>query len=311
MTRIVALGDSLSCGEGVGIHTHPHETWVGLLTGLIPGATLHQFAVAGARVDDVRDRQLPIAVACRPDLATVLVGLNDIVEAGFRADTFRRSLDTIVRALTADGATVLLGTLHDPTALRPLPAPLLIRRQVASRVEGVNDAVRDIAARTRDSGSVRVVDVTAIEALRALGAWHVDRVHPAPAGHRLIAAAAVQALAGTAHAPVGRLSTTAVPDPPGRLCRGRWLVAHGVPWLAHRGRGVVPAIITMARGAPSPVDHFPTARRGSGGGESLGDGEPARGNRPGQGATVEPALGCRPAAFDQVRGTPEVARAGG
>lgn len=117
LTRVVALGDSLSCGEGVGIHVQPGQTWVALLADALPGGSLHQLSVAGARVRDVLNHQLPGAMGQRPDLATVLVGLNDIIRTGFHPDRFRADLAEIVMGLRAADACVLLAI--PATAGRP------------------------------------------------------------------------------------------------------------------------------------------------------------------------------------------------
>lgn len=285
---MVSLGDSLSCGEGVGIHVEPGHTWGALLTTAIPGAGLLQLATAGARIRDVLTQQLAQALTCRPDLATVLVGLNDIIRAGFRPDRFRADLTTLVRALTATGTTVLLATLHDPGVLRPLPLTPQLRRQLTARVDMVNDAVRELA-----EDRVRVLDLTGIRELRLLGAWEVDRVHPAPAGHRLIAAAAVKALAGADLPTLAPMSPQPIPIEAGRAARARWILAHGIPWLVQHGGRVAPAALAMGR-------------NGSGGHDPVIG---SHGCGPLQATAGQPPLGRARAGLGEHAGTPEVAGA--
>ncbi|MDQ3475438.1 MAG: GDSL-type esterase/lipase family protein, partial [Actinomycetota bacterium] len=83
---VVALGDSFSCGEGVGLDIRPEQTWTALLCDALPGARLVNLSRAGARVRDVRRHQLPVAVTVRPELVTIVVGLNDVIRSGLSAE---------------------------------------------------------------------------------------------------------------------------------------------------------------------------------------------------------------------------------
>jgi lysophospholipase L1-like esterase len=290
--KVVALGDSLSCGEGVGIHVPSAQTWVTQLARAVPDAELSQLAVAGARAADVRREQLPNALSHRPALATVLVGLNDISRPGFHPDRFRDDLSTITRALRAAGATVLLATLHDPGALCPLPLPPQVRRHLLARVTVVNDIVSDLAA--GDDG-IRVLDLPGIAPLRRLGAWEVDRVHPSPAGHRLMAAAAVEALAGGGLPRLAPIACQPMPRAAGRRARARWILTCGVPWLVRHGGRVAPTVLTMRHdGQAGSAGHDPVSRADDRG--------------PFQTAAGEPPLGRVRTGFGEHAGTPEVAR---
>ncbi len=288
--RVAALGDSLSCGEGVGIHIEPDQTWAALLSHALPGASLSQLSVAGARVREVRSHQLPQALADPPVLATVLIGLNDIIRTGFAPDRFRADLTTVVGELTATGATVLMATLHDPGVMRPLPLPARLWRQLAARVAVVNDTVRDVAA---GDPRIRVVDLAGLGSLRRAGAWEVDRVHPSPAGHQVIAAAAVRALRGSDLSPFTPVPAQSMPRAAGRPARMKWVVTCGIPWLVQHGGRVVPAALSMGL-------------RESGGGDPVA----ATDDRgPFQAATGQPPLGSAGTGRGQIAGTPEVARA--
>ncbi len=99
MTVIVALGDRLTCGVGVGVRVPADETWVALLAAAAPGAELVRLAEPGARIHDLRLRQLPGAP--RADLVTALAGLNDVARAGFAEAQLRADMHRIIGA--ADG----------------------------------------------------------------------------------------------------------------------------------------------------------------------------------------------------------------
>lgn len=241
--RVVALGDSLSCGEGVGLRVPLEGTWPALLAEAVPGGRLLPLAVAGARTRDVRERQLPAAIAAQPHLATLLVGLNDVSRAGWDAGRVDADLRATTRALRRTGATVLLGRLHDPG--RHLPLPERVRDRVRRRVAAVNAAVDRAAAEARrgDGGDVHVLDLAAVPALLVRRAWAVDRLHPGEAAHALVAAAAARVLS-TAGLPVGVPAPQPLPArAPGAVRATWWASRHGGPWLAAHAREVlVPAL---------------------------------------------------------------------
>ena len=239
--RLVALGDSLSCGEGVGLRVPVERTWVGLLAAALPGAELVPLAAPGARVQDVVRDQLPRALAAPGGLTTVLAGLNDVARGGFDADAVAGGLHRCADALAPAG-DLLLVRLHDPTAVLPLPHAL--RRAVQGRVAVVNAAVDEAAART----GAAVLDLGRVPGLTARGAWATDRLHPSATGHALVARAAAAVLRRTG----ARVRATAPPPDgaaPGTRAECAWLVAHGLPWLArHAGSVGVPLVTTTARG---------------------------------------------------------------
>ncbi|MFP5218255.1 MAG: SGNH/GDSL hydrolase family protein [Actinomycetes bacterium] len=242
--RVVSLGDSTSCGEGVGLSVPLDATWPSLLAAALPGATLLPLAVAGSKVNDVRTVQLPAAVAAEPHLATLLVGLNDVARGGFRPEAFEHHLRHVVRALRRTGATVLLGRLHDPC--RHLPLPRGLRLQAAERVAAVNTAVDRAAAEPGARGVVHVLDLDAVPELRRREAWAVDRLHPNAAAHAAVARAAAALLRG-----VGLEVGTPIACPlparaPGRASLAWWTTRHGLPWLAAHVREVlVPALAAV------------------------------------------------------------------
>jgi len=176
---VVALGDSFSCGEGVGLDTCPEQTWPALLCAVLPGSRLVNLSRAGARVRDVRRHQLPTAIATEAQLATVMVGLNDVIRSGLSAEQLTADLQVLVKGLVDSGASVLVARWHDPGAVLRLPIGL--RRALGARLTTVNNAV-DAAvssAARRQSGSrvrdpyVRILDLAGVPELAdpGLGRW--------------------------------------------------------------------------------------------------------------------------------------------
>ena len=239
------------------------DTWVGLLA-----ASLHLevdlLAVPGMNAAEVRSHQLPRALAAPADVLTLLVGLNDVIRAGFDADATAGEIGILVDALCAVHPVVLVARLHDPTMVLPLPTS--VREHYRRRISVVNAAIDAAVKRHR---SAACLDLQGIPALRERRAWAVDRLHPSRRGHRLIASAALIEVAGCA--PMVRdpavLDSVAAPDErASRLDEARWLVRHGLPWLAMR----LPKAVLVAGGPhrDAGVDE-PGDRRGVPGPEEL------------------------------------------
>jgi lysophospholipase L1-like esterase len=228
--RLVALGDSFSCGEGVGVRTPLVDTWVGLLAACLQ-LDVDLLAVPGMKSAEVYRHQLHSALAAPADVVTVLVGLNDVIRSGFDAHATAVHVDALLDAVCAVHPVVLVVRLHDPTLVLPLPTR--VQQHYRCRIRAVNAAI-DAAVERHDAATC--LDLDGIPALRERGSWAVDRLHPNRRGHRLIASGALIALAG--RPPMCRDAAVLDVEYPeervSRLDEARWLVRHGLPWLAMR-----------------------------------------------------------------------------
>lgn len=244
--HLVSLGDSFSCGEGVGLRIDLPQTWVGLLAAALPDCRWTALAVAGATVGDVRREQLPVALAHRPDLVTLLVGLNDVVRAGFEPAEVAGHLHAVVESLLESGATVVLVRLHDPGAMLPFPRPLTgpLRRGLADRVGVLQAAVDNLA----DRPGVHVLDLADVPGLGDAAGWATDRIHPSATGHREIAVEASGVLRRAGSAVVPLASDPRGSSGPNAAAQLRWLVAHGLPWTASHLRSVALPLLAVAAG---------------------------------------------------------------
>jgi|KBSSwiStaDraftv2_1062776.scaffolds.fasta_scaffold19514_6 lysophospholipase L1-like esterase len=239
MSRLVALGDSYSCGEGVGVQVHRAHTWVGVLAHSL-GMELDVLACPGARIGHVLHEQLPVALTAPPSVATVLAGLNDVIRLGWSDEQVRDELLATVTGLRGADAVVLLARMHD--TLEPLPFPLPGRAQslVRHRLAVINAAV-DEAAR---AAGVEVLDLAAVPELRRRSGWAVDRLHPSIIGHRGIAASALEALAGAGISPSRPVAAPAVLPTPGQLAEIRWFARHGAPYLVRNAIKTSATVLT-------------------------------------------------------------------
>ena len=111
--RYVALGDSYTIGTSVTIA----ERWPDQLVARLPALDLvANLAVNGFTSRDVMEAELPRLDAVRPDVVTLLIGVNDVVqgvpEATYRANV-AHILDELVRRVGA--GRVLVVTTPDYT----------------------------------------------------------------------------------------------------------------------------------------------------------------------------------------------------
>ncbi|MFD3947433.1 SGNH/GDSL hydrolase family protein [Streptomyces sp. NPDC058579] len=241
--RFAVLGDSLS--EGVGDRVEgAWRGWAALLAeGLAgPGQRLEfrNLAISGAQSREVAEYQAPVAVAFRPDLASVVVGVNDTLRHTFDIEQLARRLDRVCADLTASGAVLLTACLPDPGRMLALPAPLA--RPLARRQRAVNTLVHALSARY-DAVHLHLADSTWTDD-RSL--WSADRLHPGERGHRAIAARFHDLLAardlahGTPPAPEPQQ------QPPTRTEAVLWLATAGTGWVLRRCHDLLPQLLHLA-----------------------------------------------------------------
>lgn len=230
-SRYVALGDSLTEGlcDTSRVAAGEYRGWADRLAELLAHAApeRHPFryanlAVRSRRIRDLRDEQLPRALALRPDLVSVFLGSNDLVGRTADPAALAEELADGIRELRAADIDVLLVT---PVLPRRLSAGLFARRFAA-----FNAHLRRVAGET---GSL-LLDLEAHPAIGDLDMWAHDRVHLCSAGHRFVAYRAAERL-GVPHADaLAGLDAALHADEPET---GRWLTRDALPWVWRRLRG--------------------------------------------------------------------------
>ncbi|MFG3227910.1 SGNH/GDSL hydrolase family protein [Kitasatospora sp. NPDC048194] len=243
LLRFVALGDSLT--EGVGDQVG--EAWRGwaavLAHSLAPGGRDVDFAnlaYSGALTADLTARQLPAALALRPQLAAVLVGGNDTLRTGFDIRRTTLELDATLGELSSHGAVLLTACLPDPGLLLRLPAPL--GRPLARRMRAVNTVVHALTARHR-AVHLHIAELPWSNQRRLLS---VDRLHPSAEGHHLIARRFHDLLSEAGH-PLGPPPADRVAEPPPSPAADLWWMAtKGTRWVAARSTDLLPGLLALA-----------------------------------------------------------------
>lgn len=234
---VAVLGDSIGVGIGDPALGGGWRGFAPLLAEAL-GAALTNLSVSGARVAGVRDTQLPAALRARPDVAVVLVGMNDTMRSDFDPVRLHDDYSTVVAELKAAGALVITVRYHEHHKVFPLPA--FLKRALATRITALNEVLDAVAA----GQQVEMVDLAAagdIGDIYQPEAWAIDRLHPSELGHRMLARAiAARIAASGAMVPREVSLDCAGGRSAGRLAHWAWLVFKGVPWVFRRGRDLVP-----------------------------------------------------------------------
>lgn len=232
-SRYVALGDSTTEGledpyeDGSG-----YRGWADRLAEMLaarnPELGYANLAIRGRKLPQIRAEQLGPALALEPDLASVLGGLNDILRRNVDLDAVSSDMDTIVSALRSGGATVIIVTYPDPTAVISVAAG-----RIRARVSEFNRRLREIGERH----DAMLVDLDR-DGVGHPSLWCDDRLHANGAGHERIAQAAAVAL-GLG----GTDDSWTPPEVPSRRITSRladdvvWTGRHLAPWVVRRVRG--------------------------------------------------------------------------
>jgi acyl-CoA thioesterase-1 len=149
----------------------------------IPGTFLINVGVPGARIDSLNEEVLLLRhFRGRADLATVWIGVNDLVD-GVHPSRFQSELRVFLRSLQSSvSTTVVIANLPDVSKLavfRETALPTV----TAERVKAFNHAIA-IEAPYVNASIVDVFDEPAAEYF----AFDGNGFHPTEAGHRRMAA---------------------------------------------------------------------------------------------------------------------------
>lgn len=233
--RYVALGDSQTEGVGDGDDIVGLRGWADRLAEHLtidnPDLQYANLAVRGRRADEVRAGQLGPALALRPDVATVVAGVNDLLRLRVETSTVADHVEEMFAALTGSGARVATLTFPDLTRIIPLARP------VRSRILDLNDRIRAAAARH----GVAVAEIARHPSVADRRFWSEDRLHCSPLGHQLIADAVAHALRLPGSNDSWNEPPPPLPIPPSTQWRVttelRWAATFLRPWLGRRLRG--------------------------------------------------------------------------
>lgn len=258
--RFAALGDSTTYGIGDPAPDGGWRGWARLLADSMHShydVSFCNLAVSGATVQTLRDTQLDEALAHKPDVASLIVGVNDTMRSNWDPARIRNDLMTCAEALTGVGAVLMTARFHDHGAVFGLPRSL--RRGLHRRIEAVNTAYDEIH---RTFGGLRIDLATQTE-VYTREFWSVDRLHPSELGHRAFARMYAEQLAGLG---IEFVPPSAERDGnylPSWRTDLAWMVTEGAPWVGRRVRDLGPWAVKVAwsgrpvAGARQPVTRLP------------------------------------------------------
>lgn len=194
--RLAVIGDSMAAGIGDDVAGYPSGGWAAAIARVLqrvhPDTAYLNTGERDRYAAQVRERQLPRALAFRPDLAAVVCGGNDMLRGRFDVDTVAADIDAMVGALRDQGSDVITFGLLDITRSDLIPAEY--SGPLRERIRDLGEAVAEVAAR---HGGIHIV-MTDHPAAAERSTFSADLLHVSARGHAVIAAATIRRLAQVA-----------------------------------------------------------------------------------------------------------------
>ena len=231
-SSLVALGDSFTEGMSDLLPNGSYRGWADVLAGrmaaVTPGFRYANLAVRGKLIQQIVEEQVDVAVAMRPDVITLVGGLNDTLRP--KCDMGR------VRALLTEAVERLAPSCEQLVLMRSpgRQGPVLARFR--PRMEELFECVDELAEK---HGAI-VVDLYGAPSLGDPRLWDVDRLHLTAEGHRRVAEAVWQTLGYDPEDTEWRTPMQAT-LPPGwaarRVADARFARQYLLPWIGRRLTG--------------------------------------------------------------------------
>ncbi|MGW2589690.1 SGNH/GDSL hydrolase family protein [Streptomyces sp. NPDC001515] len=230
-TSLVAVGDSFTEGMSDLLPDGSYRGWADVLAARLaartPGFRYANLAVRGKLIGQIVDEQVDAAAALRPDVVTLVGGLNDTLRPKCDMGMVRGRLEEAVERLAPSCKKLVL--MRSPGRNGP------VLERFRPRMEDLFSLVDDLAARH----GAEVVDLYGAPSLADPRMWDVDRLHLTAEGHRRVAEAVWQQLGLPAE------SDWRTPLPPSapprwaarRVEDVRFARRHLLPWIGRRLTG--------------------------------------------------------------------------
>jgi lysophospholipase L1-like esterase len=234
----VVLGDSAAYGTGDEVKAGQFRGWAGFLADAFQeGCDYFNYSRPGAKSNEVLAIQLPKALRQNPDICAVIVGGNDLLRNNFDPVLLYNNLRSCCQQLLAMGSEIIMVELHDPNQLLKLPK--LMRQVLGRRVNAVNAVYRKVALEFE----IVTVKTRAINNVHDRKNWHIDRMHPGPQGHFMLARNIADQLRkrGWAISMPYQLTITHR----SRSEKITWLLRNGTPWFFKRSFDLLPAAMIL------------------------------------------------------------------
>ncbi|BBC38231.1 uncharacterized protein SGFS_095250 [Streptomyces graminofaciens] len=229
---LVAVGDSFTEGMSDRLPDGSYRGWADLLAGRMaartPGFRYANLAVRGKLIGQIVDEQVDVAAAMRPDVITLVGGLNDTLRPKCDMGRVRGLLEEAVERLAPACEQLVL--MLSPGRQGP------VLERFRPRMEELFVCVEELAAK---HGAL-VVDLYGAPSLADPRLWDVDRLHLTDEGHRRVAEAVWQTLGHEAEDPQWRTPMPSTPPPAWaarRVADARFAKQYLLPWIVRRLTG--------------------------------------------------------------------------
>ena len=236
--RFTVIGDSAAFGTGDTDELGNPRGWGYYISQVFQDSCNYlNFSRPGAKSAEVKDVQLPRALETNPDICAVIVGGNDMLRNGFDPKFLYQNISDTCRELLSRGTEIIMVELHDPGEI--LRVPRLLKRVIRRRVNAVNNVYYQVA-RELDLILIRTRNIPDVH---DVSNWHIDRMHPGPRGHQLLAREMASALRERGWRV--DLPNSEVADIHSRAAKIWWLICKGTPWFLKRSVDLLPVAIIL------------------------------------------------------------------
>ena len=238
--RFTVIGDSAAFGTGDTDLAGNPRGWGYYLSQVFHDSCEYlNFSRPGAKSTEVKEVQLPRALERTPDICAMMVGGNDMLRNGFDPRVLYQNITATCHELMDRGTEIIMVELHDPGEI--LRVPRLLKRVIRRRVNAVNNVYYQVA-RELDLILIRTRDIPNVH---DISNWHIDRMHPGPRGHQMLAREMASALKERGWRV--NLPESQEVDRHSHAAKIWWLICKGTPWFLKRSVDLLPvAIILMA-----------------------------------------------------------------
>jgi lysophospholipase L1-like esterase len=177
---IVFLGDSSVTAPGVEPLDHSWPRQIALHLAARYRVTALSVAIGGAKVKDVLDLQLEIALEAQPDVAYLSVGSNDALRGSSTA-RFEADYDRVVERLHSNVPAVGLSGIGDLGTIPRLPE--LVRGVARIRARSIDAAIARVSKRYPRTVKSNAWDVMEMLFTKESDMFGEDLFHASAEGH--------------------------------------------------------------------------------------------------------------------------------
>lgn len=180
----VSLGDSLTAGVGVDSYKQSYPYLIAEKLSVKNNIILENRSVPGFKSSDIKNMLLPIAISDKPDIITLLVGINDIREDVSKKD-FEKNYEQILKILTqkTKAKIYIINIPFIGSSSLILPP---YNYYFNFKTKEFNEIIKDLAQKNNVS-YIDLYSLTTKEFKKSDSYYSVDLFHPSAEGYAFLA----------------------------------------------------------------------------------------------------------------------------